>query len=224
MHQHETQREPGEAQREIVTGSLGDPLAPPRCRAARRRRAAAPRTVSRHRRCSATTTACDIGSALRAMASARSRSSRHPGRPRATTGDAARRERQRQRRSEDEVAFGGSPSARSMTRLRPPQHVGHLASLKLGVDRDEGQPHRQRRIADRLDQRHGFGGQPRRLADPAMNHVLRHQPGHADGQRRLVPGGGAQLPKFLEAVTGRCRHGPGRRCRTTGCEARCASR
>jgi hypothetical protein len=25
---------------------------------------------------------------------------------------------------------------------------------------------------------------------------------HTDGQRRLVPGGGAQLPQFLEAVTG----------------------
>ena len=32
--------------------------------------------------------------------------------------------------------------------------------------------------------------------------VIDHQPGHGDGQRRLVPGGGAQLPQFIEAVTG----------------------
>ena len=69
-------------------------------------------------------------------------------------------------------------------------------------------------IADRLDQRHGFGGQPRRLAHPAVTHVLHHQPGHADGQRRLVPGGRAQLSQLLKAGRRRCRHGPGRRCRT----------
>ena len=41
---------PGQAQREILTRSLGDLAAPPRCRAARRRRPAAPRPVSRNRR------------------------------------------------------------------------------------------------------------------------------------------------------------------------------
>ena len=115
---------------------------------------------------------------------------------------AARCQRHRQRRTENDVPLGRVAIGQLDDGLRPAQHLGHLADRKLGADRREGQLDRQGRHADRLDQRHGFGGQPRRLARPAMTHVLQHQPGHADGQRRFVPGGRAKLSQLLEEAAG----------------------
>ena len=117
-------------------------------------------------------------------------------------GGAARCQRHRQRRSENDVPFGGVAVGQLDDGLRPAQRLGHLAGLRLDTDRREGQPDRQGRLADRLDQRHGFGGQPRRLAHPAVTHVLHHQPDHAIGQRRLVPGGRAKLSQLLKEAVG----------------------
>jgi hypothetical protein len=100
------------------------------------------------------------------------------------------------------LPLDGSPPARSMTLCDPPQRVTELGALSLGVDRCEGQPHRQGRVADRLDEVHGFGCQLRRLAHPGLERVIGHQPCRGDGQRRLVPGRGAQLPQFIKAVPG----------------------
>ena len=80
------------------------------------------------------------------------------------------------------LPFDGSPSARSITRCDQRSASAALDALKLGVDRREGQPHRQGRIADRLDESHGFRCQLRRLAHPVLTRVIHHQPGHGDGQ------------------------------------------
>ena len=114
------------------------------------------------------TAACDIGSAPRAMASARSKSSRHPARPSAHRAVPRDANAHRQRRTENDVPYGGVAVGQVDDGLRPAQRLGHLAGLRLGADRREGQLDSQGRLADRLDQRHGFGGQPRRLAHPAM--------------------------------------------------------
>ena len=80
------------------------------------------------------------------------------------------------------LPLDGSPSARSMTVCDHRSTSRPLGALKLGVDRREGQPHRQGRIADRLDEGHGFRCQLRRLAHPVLIRVIHHQPRHADGQ------------------------------------------
>ena len=145
-----------------------------------------------------------MGSALRAMARPCRRSSRHPATAQAPAGRSPRVTRPAPTETrKSKLPLVGSPSARSMTRLRPAAARQPLRrSRSLAYDRREGQPDRQGRIADRLDEGHGFGCQPRRLAAAGVEQVLHHQPRHADGQRRLVPGGGAQLPQFVEAVTG----------------------
>ena len=60
----------------------------------------------------------------------------------------------------------------------------------------------KRRVADRLDQRHVFGGQPRRLAHLAVHHVLAQQPHHANGQPPFFCGRRAQVPQLLEEAAG----------------------
>lgn len=76
----------------------------------------------------------------------------------------------------------------------------------------------QGRIADRLEQRHLFGCQPRRLVRAPRHEELKGRPRHGDGQRGLVACRAAQPPQFLEragdAVTdtegGDAQHGAGR--------------
>ena len=138
--------------------------------------------------------------------------------------DAARCQRPRQRRSDHEIALGGVTVGQVDDRLRPPQHVGHLGADEFGEDRREGQPDRQGRIADRLDQRHLFGCQPRRLCSAATHRVLHDQPAHADGQRCLVPGRGAQLPQLLKAGPASARMDPPGHAAQQCCGVRCASR
>ena len=122
----------------------------------------------------------------------------------APSGNAARCQRRPPTVIRSKLPLVGSPSARSMTVCDHRSTSVDLAGRHLGGGSPGRQPDRQRRIADRLEQRHLFGCQPRRLAHAGLNQVIHHQPGHADGQRRLVPGGGAQLPQFLEAVRRRC--------------------
>jgi len=78
--------------------------------------------------------------------------------------------------------------------------IGRLGGQSLAEDRREGQPDHQRRIADRLEQRHVFGGHLRRLAHTGVHQVIHYQPGHADRQGRLVPGKGAQLLQLFESA------------------------
>ena len=56
-----------------------------------------------------------------------------------------------------------------------------------------------------------------------LRQVRAQQPGHADGQRRLVPRRAAQLSEFVEEAAGDVGMDPDR-CRTTGRAERCASR
>ena len=88
----------------------------------------------------------------------------------------------RQRRPEEEVAFRGVTVGQVDDSLRPraaPQTIPRSHPWHRSRD---GQPHRQGRIADRLDKGHGFGRQPRRLAQPGLIRVIHHQPRHGDGQ------------------------------------------
>jgi hypothetical protein len=102
---------------------------------------------------------------------------------------------------ENEGAFRRITVGQVDNPLRPPQHVTILGALQLGVDRQDGQPHRQGRVADRLDDGPGFRCQLRRLAYPVMICVIMHQPRQGDRERRLIPGGGAQLAQFIKAGT-----------------------
>ena len=92
------------------------------------------------------------------------------------------------------LPLDGSPSARSMTVCdhRSTSAISPLSSL--GVDRREGQPHRQGRIADRLEQGHLFGCQPRRLAhrgpetcDPSPARPCRWPATPCPRRRRTTP-------------------------------------
>ena len=104
------------------------------------------------------------------------RSSRHPGRPRQYRAIARVVKATANGDPIMKLPLDGSPSARSMTLCDHRSTSHHSPLSTLGVDHREGQPHRQRRIADRLDEGHGFRCQPRRLADPAPPRVIHHQP------------------------------------------------
>ena len=97
-------------------------------------------------------------------------------------GHAPRRHCDGQRRPEKDVAFGGVIVGKVDDGLRPPQHVRPLGALDLGVDHRNGQSHRQVRIADRLDQRHGVRGHPRRVPDTRVIRVIHDQSGRGDRQ------------------------------------------
>ena len=55
-----------------------------------------------------------------------------------------------------------------------------------------------------------------------QHHVIHRQPGHADGQRDLVPGRAAQLPQLRRSGPAFVLHRLASRCRTAWCGARCA--
>jgi hypothetical protein len=63
----------------------------------------------------------------------------------------------------------------------------------LGGKRREGQADRERRVANRFEQCGVFSGQTSGLAAVGIKELRHHLPGHADGQRHLVAGGGAQV-------------------------------
>ena len=142
MHQRETQRPPGKAQRDILTRSLGDLQ---RLLDVAQRGVVGQQHPARYRE---TVGECDdqgmrhrVGAAGHGqrpvVVVAPPRTAQRP------SGGAARGQRHRQRRPDNEVAFGGVAVGQVDDGLRPAQHLGHLAGLSLRGDRREGQPDRQ---------------------------------------------------------------------------------
>ena len=143
-----------------------------------------------------------------------------PGTAQPPPGDAANCQRKRQRRSDTEAgSLGGVAAGQVDDGLRPPQDLAEFAAIDQLDERYERQPHGQGGIADRLEQRHLFGCQPRPLTRTPGVQELGGQPGHADGQRDLVPGRAAQLlqlrecgpgfPGLLRLKVGGTQHGAG---------------
>ena len=98
----------------------------------------------------------------------------------------------------------GSPSARSMTVCdhRKTRAISPVSNQV--AERQDAQANGQGRIADRLQQRHLFRYQPRRLTRPPRRQELDCRPGHADGQRRpchltqcTTPAGRRNCPESL---------------------------
>ena len=120
------------------------------------------------------------------------------------------------------LPLDGSPSARSMTRCDHRSTSAPLATFNLGVDRREGQPHRQGRIAERLDEGHGFRCQLRRLAHPAL--ITRDPPPAPPSRWPVTPCPRRRYTTHAIPRSGRRPHvhGLDRRSRTTWCAERCA--
>ncbi len=79
-------------------------------------------------------------------------------------------------------------------RRRPVRRLRNFAAIAANDSAN-----RQRRIPDRLQQSHLFGGQQRRLPVACALKCLRHHlPRHPDRQRSPIASGGAQLAQLVE--------------------------
>ena len=225
IQQRDTQRVLGEAQCEYRCWIPRRSAPPPRSRAPRSHRPEAPRTVSRNcrsrrRHWRGLSGRCFGPSRRRrgglgAIRDGPATTEQAPRNANATaSGDPIPKP----------APLAGSPSARSMTVCDHRKSLAEFTGIEPVAERYERQPDRQGGIADRLEQRHLFGCQPRRLTRAPGVEQLGCQPGHADGQRDLVPGGAAQLPQLREAAP----RFPGLlgldpRWHTAWCGGRCAS-
>ena len=90
-----------------------------------------------------------------------------------------------------------APSPAVIRRGGFPWSLRPLAGMTLSENRRERERDGQGGIANRLNQRHVLGCQPRRLPHASVHDVLHHQPSHGDRQRDLVVGG-AESPKETE--------------------------
>ena len=120
------------------------------------------------------------------------------------------------------LPLDGSPSARSMTLCDHRSTSLHSALSSLAEIQRHGQPHRQGRIADRLDERPCFRCQLRRLAHPAL---IQRDPSPARPWR--WPATPCPRRRCTTHVIHQSGHRPhvhrlARRSRTTWCAGQCA--
>ena len=94
------------------------------------------------------------------------------------------------------LPFVGSPSARSMTFCDQPQNVSHSPPRALAKIAANDSP--TVNVGSPIDSISASASDASCDAsrDAAVIDVIHHQPRHADGERRLVTGGGAQLAQF----------------------------
>ena len=202
MHQRDAQRAPGQAQRDILTRSLGDLQ---RLLDVAQRGVVGQQHPARYR---GTVGVCD-DDGMRHRVGAAGHGQRPvevvapPRTAQRPSGGAARGQRQRQRRPEDEVAFGGVAVGQVDDGLRPAQRLGHLAGLKLRWRSPRGTA-RPSSVGSPIDSTSAMVSEASRDASRTRPCIMcsPQQPGHADGQRRLVPGRRAQLSQLLEEAAG----------------------
>ena len=139
-------------------------------------------------------------------------------------GHAAPCQRDRQRGSHAEAgALGGVTGGQVDDGLRPPQDLAEFAGTEPVGERRDRQPDGQGRIADRLEQRHLFGCQPRPLAN------ARRRAARLPARSCRWPARPCPRPRCTTPAAPRS--GPGfpglpglaSRWRTAWCGARCAS-